>query len=299
MCFYVLCRGGTLWHWQVYWELFRLRTEIASLGGGGERATREVYLAAEKLALKVIKSKQPRNRKRKDPNDPKNVNAEPGKKKRKKVPVAVDADGMPLPQRPPPAKGDVLQAAMVEEAADGGIEWVSGKVTSVNVSKRSFTMSVTADSETWSEKYKLKEEGEEWRWPLAEASTLLPSSTGLTKHGEDGISLADVDTANSNTGAAEASTPLHSPNGLATSNGDSISKAVQPAENNPSAAASRAAGAADSTHKQELKIGAIVECACDAEDGFGTIEWHPGSGAINSLRSFLLRMCTHSASDNS
>jgi len=67
---------------------------------------------------------------------------------------------------------------------------------------------------------------------------------------------------------------------------------VQPAENNPCAAASRAAGAANSTRKHELKLGAVMECACDAEDGLKTIEWHPGSAAIDYLQSVFLRICT-------
>jgi len=97
-----------------------------------------------------------------------------------------------VPQRLPPAKGAALQCAMEEEAAEGGIEWVPGKVTSVNMKMSCLTVSVTVGSKTWDETYQLSEEGEEWRWPLAGAST--PGSNGEDKEmKEEDIELSKSD----------------------------------------------------------------------------------------------------------
>jgi hypothetical protein len=50
----------------------------------------------------------------------------------------------------PPGKGAALQCAMVEESMPGGIEWVGGVVTSVNIRNKTLKARVTSGTHTWS-----------------------------------------------------------------------------------------------------------------------------------------------------
>ena len=58
-----------------------------------------------------------------------------------------------------PSKGDVLEFEMAEESAPGGVEWLSGTVTSVDAKKKNFKAIIKEDEDdesTWStEAYKV------------------------------------------------------------------------------------------------------------------------------------------------
>ena len=58
---------------------------------------------------------------------------------------------------------------MFEASAAGGVEWLPGVVTAVDLERRTFEAKIqdgADDEDSWQETYKFSEEGKEWRWML-------------------------------------------------------------------------------------------------------------------------------------
>ena len=133
----------------VFWEVFRRITDVRRsckphalsepwIDGCVPQCYTQPYLEAKKRIILVLKKLQPRKRKNHDDDDD-----APLKKKRKKEVVL----------QPPPEKGDSVECSMV--SAEGGpIEWHSGKVISVNATRKRLTVRATVDGDIQVEKYK-------------------------------------------------------------------------------------------------------------------------------------------------
>ena len=254
-----------------FWELFQLRTEMAvqqaaasqgCLTAWGHFGTQKGYDEALPIHLKFMKKKvKPRKRKilnSEEHGDNKLVGKKP---KRLQLPESE--------KQSQPHKGMSIECAMNEESAEGGIEWVPGKVSSVSLYKKTITVRVTVGQDSWNEKYKFKEEGEEWRrkMPSTESGeNHKPAESSSSTHGAltSASDLQDVlqsecktsDCENNKvTLSAEMSTPEVSEVRLASDSG--------------------AQRKASSDLQRELKVGVTVECACEDNGG---VEWHCGTG---------------------
>ncbi|MGB1597156.1 MAG: hypothetical protein ACPIOQ_30635, partial [Promethearchaeia archaeon] len=68
-----------------------------------------------------------------------------------------------------PAEGDAIECEMAEPSAPGGIEWLPGVVTAVDLKRKTFEAKIqdgADDEDSWQETYKFSDEGKEWRWML-------------------------------------------------------------------------------------------------------------------------------------
>ena len=68
-----------------------------------------------------------------------------------------------------PEQGDRMEFEMAEPSAPGGVEWLPGVVTAVDLKQKTFEAKIqdgADDEDSWQETYNFAEEGKEWRWML-------------------------------------------------------------------------------------------------------------------------------------
>jgi hypothetical protein len=145
------------------------------------------------------------------------------------------------------------------------------QVVSCNAGRKTLTVRVTVDGESWKEKYKLNDEGSEWRWPegshaasaaadkAPEPDNLGDKNRGTSLEAEEAVK-EDEALPEERQGACQTQTPA------APSAADSAARASPAASDAPAIVGG-----------QEVKQGAVIECACQ-DDESSTVEWLRGTG---------------------
>jgi hypothetical protein len=132
--------------WEVFGASMRLAARGASWDDMGSNDAAQLCKSYEEAlrqhnqGLKKIQMRQ----KRKTQGGEQHDDQQKPTKKKKRKPDAAEQ------KKPPPEKGVALECAMVEESVPGGIEWVEGRVLSVNMGKKTLKVRVTTGKDEWS-----------------------------------------------------------------------------------------------------------------------------------------------------
>ena len=160
---------------------------------------------------------------------------------------------------------------------------LSLQVVSYNAGRKTLTVRVTVDGESWKEKYKLNEEGSEWRWPQdSHAASAVADQAAEQGHLSNKTEATSCEAEGAGKEIEAPSEERQEATQAQTSAG--------PAPADPAACASPAASEASAiVGGQEVKQGAVIECACQDEES-GALEWLRGTGC-SCISSLPLLLC--------
>ena len=309
------------------WEVFGASMRLAARGaswddmGSNDAApwckSYEEALRQHNQGLKKIQMRQ----KRKTQGGEQHDDQQKPTKKKKRKPDAAEQ------KKPPPEKGVALECAMVEESVPGGIEWVEGRVLSVNMGKKTLKVRVTTGKDEWS-LLSLSLHPRVLRFaPLFTSALLFDSSKNVLiqstaraqhdaprnekyKFNDEGTewrwplhsSAADehavtsVESASASAAAAAAKpapATIAAPEAQKGEEEKASSAAVAACTGRAAQKRAADAGAKDCVVSGcLLKAGAVIECAYDNEQG-GEIEWICGTG--KTCRALMWHASSHVA----